>query len=129
MVAVAVAAVFATEVAVMVTVFPVGTAAGAVNTVDGLFPLAVDGLTLPHVALPQVTVQVTPALEVSLETAAVIVAVVPITMDAGAFEITTEIVAGGLFPPPPPHAARNRPRAAIAETNKFFLEFISLPLS
>lgn len=58
------------EAAVIVTVLPVGTEAGAVNVV--VTPLAVcAGEKVPHAPeVPQVTVQSTPALAVSLLTVA-----------------------------------------------------------
>ena len=60
-----------TDVAVMVTVFPLGTAAGAVYVVA--VPLAVCVAAIePQEDPPQVTVQVTPALAESLATTAVI---------------------------------------------------------
>ena len=71
-----------TETAVMVTVFPVGTAAGAVKAVAA--PLGVDGgLNDPHGEPPHVTVQFTPAFALSLATFAVIFVVVPPTIDVG----------------------------------------------
>ena len=82
---------FAAEVAVMVTLFPVGTEDGAVYDVVELLPVELAGLTLPQDELPQVTVQVTPAPVPSFETTAVKVAVVPTTTEAGGFEIVTVI--------------------------------------
>jgi hypothetical protein len=66
-----------TEVAVTVTVFPVGTAAGATKIVAP--PLAVDaGLNDPHGEPPHVTVHFTPAFALSFATFAVML-VVPLT--------------------------------------------------
>jgi hypothetical protein len=70
-VAVAVLVPSVTEVAVTVTVFPLGTAAGAVYVTA--VPLGVfDALKDPHaVLLPQVADHLTPALALSLATVAV----------------------------------------------------------
>jgi hypothetical protein len=75
----------ATEVAVIVTVLPLGIAGGAVNCVVPLLPVDV-GLKAPHEALPQVTFQLTPRLAGSLLTVAAITAVVLVFMEAGGFK-------------------------------------------
>jgi hypothetical protein len=83
-----------TDVAVTVTVAGVGGAAGALNVVA--VPLGVvAGAKLPHWALPQVTVQVTPALALSLLTVAVSGAVCVAATDAGGLVRATEIGALG----------------------------------
>ena len=90
----------AVEVALMVTVFPVGTVAGAVYTVAA--PLAVwTGLNEPQATLPQVTVQSAPLPAGSFEMEAVILAVLLITkLDGGAIvndtEITSAVMVTGL---------------------------------
>jgi hypothetical protein len=83
MVALAVALGSVTEAAVMVTVFPAGTEAGAAYVVAAELALVV-GFSEPQaVEMPQETVQVTPALAVSLATVAAMLAV-PLTFrDAG----------------------------------------------
>jgi hypothetical protein len=84
-----------TDVAVTVTVAGVGTKLGAVKVVDEPPPVAV-GLKLPHCALPQVTVQLTPPFFVSLSTVAARLDVVLITMDdGGCVTKDTEIGGGG----------------------------------
>ena len=72
-----------TEVAVTVTVFPLGTAAGAVYVTA--VPLGVfEALKDPHaVLLPQVADHLTPALALSLATVAVRAAVPFVTRVAG----------------------------------------------
>jgi hypothetical protein len=83
-----------TDVAVTVIVAGVGGAAGAVKVVA--VALGVDaGLKLPHWALPQVTVQVTPAFALSLLTVAVNAAVFVAATDAGGVVSATEIGALG----------------------------------
>lgn len=104
----------ATEVAVRVTVFPVGTPGGAVNVVVELFPVEVIGFTAPHAAPPQCTVQVTPAPLLSFVTTAVRVAVAPTTTEVGGFEMLTEID-GGVSPEPLPHAAGQKTRSAMTK--------------
>lgn len=80
-----------TEVAVKVTVAPVGTAAGAVKSVA--MPLRELGaLKDPQGAPPQVAVQVTPALAESLVTKAVKAAPVEICSDVGAGLSVTAII-------------------------------------
>ncbi len=71
-----------TEVATIVTVFPVGTEPGAVKVVAVPLPVAV-GLNVPHDELPHVTVQFTPALLLSLLTAAVILVVALTASEVG----------------------------------------------
>lgn len=72
----------AVEVPTIVTVLPVGMAAGAVNTV--VPPLAVcAGRMVPHGAPPQLSVQSTPLLPESLVTVAIILAVRDTTIDCG----------------------------------------------
>jgi hypothetical protein len=69
----------------MVTVFPVGTAAGAVNCV--VTPLAVCvALNAPHCAPPQVTLQLTPPFCVSLVTVAAMLAVPAMSIEPGGVE-------------------------------------------
>jgi hypothetical protein len=71
-----------TDVALIVTMFPVGTVDGAENTVAA--PLGVaGGVKLPHAPLPQETVQVTPAFLLSSLTTAVRSSVKPCTREAG----------------------------------------------
>jgi hypothetical protein len=83
-----------TDVAVTVIVAGVGGAAGALKVVA--VPLGVEaGLKLPHWALPQVTVQVTPAFALSLLTVAVSAAVLVAATDAGGLLRVTEIGALG----------------------------------
>jgi hypothetical protein len=85
------------EVAVTVTVLPVGTAAGAVYVVATLLSVAV-GLKTPQApALPQVTVQFTPWFCESLVTTAVSDAAVLVCSEVGgaglkATEITGAVV-------------------------------------
>jgi len=72
-------------------------------------PLGVDvGVKLPHAALPQVTVHLTPALELSLLTTAVMLVVVPTTSELGGAALkATEMAGGGVggvLDPPPPQA-------------------------
>jgi ABC-type phosphonate transport system ATPase subunit len=67
------------------------------------------GEKLPHAALPQVTVHLTPPLLLSLLTTAVRLAVAAVTSDVGAAGlkftemtgVTGGVVAGGVFDPPP----------------------------
>lgn len=65
------------------------------------------GEKLPHAALPQVTVHLTPPLLLSLLTTAVRLVVAEVTSDVGAAELKfTEmtggvVVAGGVLDPPP----------------------------
>jgi hypothetical protein len=114
-----------TEVAVTVTVFPVGTAIGAVNTVAP--PLAVcDEPNDPHVALPQVTVHLTPAFALSFATFAVRFVVAPATSEAGAAaaSVTTigVVVGGGVgfeFDPPP-HPAITSTKAITPVRSEIF---------
>jgi hypothetical protein len=49
---------------------------------------------LPHAALPQVTVHLTPALALSLATTAVRLAVVPVVSDAGGAGVRVTVMAG-----------------------------------
>lgn len=104
----------ATEVAVTVTVFPVGTVAGAVNVVVKLFPVEVIGFTTPHAVPPQCTVQVTPAPLLSFVTTAARVVVAPTTTEVGGFEMLTDMD-GGLLPEPP-HAASEKLIAIMTKT-------------
>ena len=107
----------AAEVAVTVTMFPVGNAAGAVNVVVELLPAEVVGYTEPHAELPQCTVQVTPAPLPSFATTAVRVAIAPTATEAGGLGMLTEIDSG-LFPDPPLHAASEKTNpAAKAKIN------------
>jgi len=106
----------AAEVAVTVTVFPVGTAAGAANVVFELLPFELVGLTAPHAVPPQRTVQVTPAPLLSFVTTAVSVAVAPAATDVGGFEMLTEMDDALL--PDPPHAPSEKLRAIMARTAK-----------
>src|SRR5579871_3558537 len=86
-----------TDVALIVTVFPVGIAAGAVYTVGD--PLAVEvGAKLPHVLLPQETAQVTPAFALSPATFAVrLVAELMTTVAGGALAKETLMPAAALM--------------------------------
>jgi hypothetical protein len=82
----------ATDVALMVTVLPVGGVAGAVYVVA--VPLAVAaGLNEPQFELPQLTDQLTPLFEGSLATVAVTDAVLPAGTVDGTCEKVT--VTGG----------------------------------
>jgi hypothetical protein len=102
-----------TEVAVTVTVFPEGTAPGAVYVVIALLPVDVVGLTLPQADDdPQLTLQVTPAALLSLATTAVKLVVASTAREAGGFEIVTEI---DCVPPPPPQAASAKARSAAQQ--------------
>lgn len=108
----------AAEVAVTVTVFPVGTAEGAVNVVVELFPVELVGLTEPHAVPPQWTVQVTPAPLPSFVTTAVRVAVAPVATDVGGLGMLT-VIAWGVSPEPLPHAVGQKtktPMTKIATT-------------
>jgi hypothetical protein len=83
------------DVAVAVTVAGVGTELGAVKVVDEPLAVAV-GLKLPHCALPQVTVQLTPPFLVSLLTEAPMLVVVLMTnVEGGCVTNETEIGGGG----------------------------------
>jgi hypothetical protein len=104
----------AAEVAVTVTMFPVGTAAGAVNMVVELFPVELVGFTAPQAAPPQCTVQLTPAPLLSFVTTAVRVAVAPTATEVGRFEMLTDMD-GGLLPEPP-HAASEKLIAIMTKT-------------
>jgi hypothetical protein len=104
----------AVEVATTFTVFPEGTAAGAVYVVA--LPLAVwAGLNDPQApALPQVTDQSTPLFDESLATDAVIEAVVLISRDDGGAALKETAITGGgggfeveLAPPPHPTKAKS----------------------
>lgn len=97
----------ATDVADTVTVFPVGTAAGAVKVVLELLPDELVGLTAPQAVPPQCTVQVTPAPVLSPVTTAVRVVVAPTVKELGELEILTDIWVG-LLPEFPLHAISNR---------------------
>jgi hypothetical protein len=97
-----------TDVALTVTVLPLGTADGAVYVVAA--PLAVPvGLKLPHAPeLPQVTDQVTPALAESLLTVAVRDCVALVCREVGGVPLKATLMAGGgggLELLEPPHAA------------------------
>ncbi|MFZ3263260.1 MAG: hypothetical protein WA172_04625 [Terriglobales bacterium] len=70
------------EVAVMVTLPPVGTVGGAVYVVGVVLGVEV-GLKLPQGALLQVTDQFTPAFRLSLVMVAAMPAVAPGFMEAG----------------------------------------------
>jgi hypothetical protein len=87
-------------------------------------PLAVEAAEkLPHVALPQVTVHLTPPLLLSLLTTAVRLAVVAVTSDVGAAELKfTEmaggvVVAGGVLDPPP-HPAMTKQKMTKQSTRE-----------
>src|SRR6266849_2060937 len=83
----------AVAVALMVTVPPGGTVAGAVKVVFA--PLAVcAGLNAPQLALPQVTVQSTPAFVESFETVALICAVELTASDAGGAVVKAMLMGG-----------------------------------
>ena len=71
-----------TEVAVMVTVLPLGIEAGATYVVAAALGVDV-GLKLPHWPPPQVTLHKTPAFKLSLCTMALRAAVVPAANEAG----------------------------------------------
>jgi len=88
-----------TEVAVIITEPPAGTAAGAVYIVAAPLPVE-DRLNAPQD--PEGTqLQFTPALAESLETLAEMEAVPLMLKDpGGAVENPTEIVGGGGLPPP-----------------------------
>ena len=83
-----------TDVAVTVTVAGVGTALGAVKVVEIPLPVEV-GLKLPHCALPQVTVQLTPPFFVSLSTVAARLDVVLTTKDDGGCVTNDTAIGGG----------------------------------
>src|ERR1022692_2718128 len=69
-------------VAVIVTVFPAGTLAGALYVVET--PLAVcAAVNEPQAAEPQVTVQLTPPLPVSFDTVALTLTALPVTAETG----------------------------------------------
>jgi hypothetical protein len=102
----------ATDVAATVTVFPVGTAAGAAKTVLELLPVELVGLRVPHDVPPQCTVQVTPAPVLSFVTTAVRLVVAPTATDVGGLGMLTDICAG-LLPELPPHAASEKLSAII----------------
>ena len=85
-----------TDVAVTVTLFDVGTVAGAVYATAA--PLAlVAGLKLPHCELPQVTDQFTPPLLLSLVTTAVKLPFDPATIDDGACGLNVTVIGGGVI--------------------------------
>jgi hypothetical protein len=115
-----------TEVATTVTVFPLGTAAGAVYVV--LAPLAVDALlNEPHAPLlPQVTVHFTPPFALSFPTFAVNW-VCPLTASEDGDDASeTEIAAGGFgFDPDPPHPL-TKDTAAIAAARHISLDRVIL---
>lgn len=99
------------EIAVMVTVFPVGTAFGAVNVVFEVLPVELVGFTAPHAVPPQCTLQVTPAPLLSFATTAVRVTVTPTATEDGGLGMLTEID-GAVLPDPLPHAAGQKTKAA-----------------
>jgi hypothetical protein len=101
----------AADVAVTVTMFPAGRAAGAVNVVFELLPVDLVGFTEPHEVLPQCTVQVTPAPLLSLATTAARVAVAPTATDVGGLGMVTEIDKD--LCPDPPHAASTKTKAIM----------------
>src|SRR5215469_17684038 len=83
-----------TDVAVMLaTISAVGGVAGAVKVVATPLPVVI-GETVPHGALEQDSVQVTPRLAVSLLTVAVTCAVAPDCTVAGSRE-TVMVIGGG----------------------------------
>jgi len=85
----------ACEVAVTVTVLPVGTAAGAVYVVATLLAVWV-GANIPQApALPHVTDQSTPAFVESFETTAVIGVVAFTCNDAGGVGLKTIVICRG----------------------------------
>ena len=104
----------ATDVAVMVTMASLGTAAGAVKVV--LLPLDVDvGEMLPHYALPQFTDHLAPAWVLSPFTTAAICVVAPATMAEGGLPLKATLIDGPMDPPPPPpHPARTNTDAAVS---------------
>jgi hypothetical protein len=115
-----------TEVAVTVTVFPLGTAAGAVYVV--LAPLAVDALLNEPQAplLPHVTVHFTPPFALSFPTFAVNWVCAPTASVDGDEANETEIAAGGFgFDPEPPHPL-TKPIAAVATAKPICLDRVIL---
>jgi hypothetical protein len=91
-------------------------------------PLAVAaGLNEPHGEVPQVTVQVTPALLLSFATTAVRGVVALVASDVGAVKVT-EIVAGGGggggVEPDPPQEVRQMDSAAMAKRGVVWSHFI-----
>jgi hypothetical protein len=110
-----------TDIAVMVTLPPAGTADGAVKTVAA--PLVVDaGLKVPQAAAG-VQLQVTPLPPESFDTVADTFAVAPAARDAGgAAEKDTEMGNGvGLGPEPPPPQPEITARASDARTSGFLM--------
>jgi hypothetical protein len=114
-----------TDVAVTVTVFPLGTAAGAVYVV--LAPLAVDALLNEPQAplLPHVAVHFTPPFALSLPTFAVNCAwLFAVRVDGG--DASETVIAGGAgFEPDPPHPLTKH-AAAVAAAKHICLERVIL---
>jgi hypothetical protein len=82
-----------TEVAVTVTVFPVGTVEGAIKIVTA--PLAVDAaLNDPHAEPPHVAVHFTPAFALSFATLAVILVVAFAASEVGGCAASVTATAG-----------------------------------
>jgi hypothetical protein len=80
-----------TDVAVTVTVFPVGTAVGATKIVAA--PLAVcAGLNEPHVEPPHVTVHFTPPLALSFATFAIMLVVTLTASDVGGCAASATVI-------------------------------------
>jgi hypothetical protein len=101
MVATAVLVESVTDDAVMVIEAGLGTVAGAVYTVAA--PLAVFAAEkAPQCALPQATLQATPAFALSLLTMAVRLAVLPASTESGGWGLMLMLMLGGGFEPPSP---------------------------
>jgi hypothetical protein len=114
-----------TEVAVTITVFPLGTAAGDVYVV--LAPLAVDALlNEPHAPLlAQVTVHFTPPFALSFPTFAVSCAWLP-TVRVDGDDASETVIAGGVgFEPEPLHPPSS-PTATVAAARHICQERVIL---
>jgi hypothetical protein len=82
------------------------------------------GLKVPHEPEPQVTVQVTPPLLLSLLTTAVSDAVAPVVTEVGGAGLSVTEMDGGFgLLPPPPHAAAANATAAIPDIKIVLRDF------
>jgi hypothetical protein len=86
----------------------------------------VAGLNDPHDELPQMTVQVTPALLLSFATTAVRLAVALVASDVGGAVKVTEIAGGvGGVEPDPPQDVRQMDSTAMAKRGIVWRNFIA----